>query len=187
MLDSRRLTMNREIGLTPEIFGIGSGIFFLGYFAFEVPSTIILHKVGRAVLDRPRDDHVGPGLDRDGVHAGPDQLLRAAVSARARGGGFLSGDHSVPELLVSRGSPVGGDGNGLWRRRRLPDSIGSPLSGALLQLHGVAGLQGWQWLFLLEGVPAVVLGVVTFGVPHRPAGDGCVAERTTSAMAAERD
>ncbi len=40
------LTMNREIGLTPEMFGIGSGVFFLGYFVFEVPSTIILHKVG---------------------------------------------------------------------------------------------------------------------------------------------
>ena len=163
------LTMNREIGLTPEMFGIGSGVFFLGYFAFEVPSTIILHKVGARFW-------IGRVMITWGLVSIAMAFMRGPISfyvlrfllglAEA---GFFPGiilylsywfpaDHrSAVTAWFMAAAPIAG-------------FIGSPLSGALLQLHGVAGLHGWQWLFLVEGAPAVVLGVVTFAVlSDRPA------------------
>jgi hypothetical protein len=69
------LTMNRDVGLTSQMFGFGAGIFFLGYFAFEVPSTGHIAQSRSAFLDRPSHDHLGTGLRRNGVHSRPDQLL----------------------------------------------------------------------------------------------------------------
>lgn len=163
------LTMNREIGLTPEMFGIGSGIFFLGYFLFEVPSTIILHKVGARFW-------IGRVMVTWGLVSIAMAFTRGPVSfyvlrfllglAEA---GFFPGiilylsywfppaQRSVATAWFMAAAPVAG-------------FIGSPLSGALMQLHGLAGLHDWQWLFLLEGAPAVLLGFVTFGVlSDRPA------------------
>lgn len=163
------LSMNREIGLTPEMFGIGSGIFFLGYFVFEVPSTIILHKVGARFW-------IGRVMITWGLVSIAMAFTRGPMSFYAlrfllglAEAGFFPGiilylsywfpaEHrSAVTAWFMAAAPIAG-------------FIGSPLSGALLQLHGLAGLHGWQWLFLLEGAPAVVLGFFTFGVlSDRPA------------------
>ena len=102
--------MNKEVGLTAEMFGLGAGIFFIGYFVFEVPSTIIPAPGGGAVLDWAGADYVGSGVAGDGVYARAAEFLYAAIFAGAGGGGLFSGDYFVPELLVSGAAPVDGDG-----------------------------------------------------------------------------
>ena len=163
------LTMNKDIGLTSQMFGLGAGIFFFGYFAFEVPSTIILHKVGARFW-------IGRVMITWGVVSVAMAFTRGPISfyvlrfllglAEA---GFFPGiilylsywfpasHRSAVTAMFMAAAPVAG-------------FIGSPISGALMQLHGLLGLQGWQWLFLLEGIPAVVLGFITFHfLTDRPA------------------
>jgi ACS family tartrate transporter-like MFS transporter len=163
------LTMNKDVGLTPEIFGIGSGIFFLGYFAFEVPSTILLHKVGARFW-------IGRIMITWGLVSAAMVFIRGPISfyvlrfllglAEA---GFFPGiilylsywfpanHRSAVTAMFMAAAPAAG-------------FLGAPLSGALMQLGGLLGLRSWQWLFLAESVPALVLGFITFRfLSDRPA------------------
>lgn len=163
------LTMNRDIGLTSQMFGLGSGIFFLGYFAFEVPSTIILHKVGARFW-------IGRVMITWGLVSVAMVFTRGPISfyvlrfllGLAEAGffpgiilylsyWFPSNHRSAVTAMFMAAAPAAG-------------LIGSPVSGALMELNGLLGLRGWQWLFLLEGIPALVLGFVTFRfLTDRPA------------------
>jgi len=163
------LTMNAELNFSPTVFSWGAGIFFIGYFLFEVPSNVILHRVGARRW-----------IARIMVTWGFISALMALV------GGVTS--FTILRFLL--GLAEAGFFPGIilyltywypaeYRARILalfaiavPVStvIGAPLSGFLLGLDGVAGLKGWQWLFILEGVPSVVLGVATwFTLTDRPA------------------
>ncbi|HLJ77946.1 MAG TPA: MFS transporter [Acidobacteriaceae bacterium] len=163
------LTMNREIGLTPEMFGIGSGVFFLGYFVFEVPSTIILYKVGaRFWIGRVMITwglvSIAMAFTRGPISFYVLRFLLGLAEAGFFPGIILYLSYWFPADRRSAATA--------WFMAAAPIAgfIGSPLSGTLLQLHGLAGLHGWQWLFLLEGAPAAALGVITFGVlSDRPA------------------
>jgi ACS family tartrate transporter-like MFS transporter len=143
------------------MFGIGSGIFFLGYFLFEVPSTIILHKVGARFW-------IGRVMITWGLVSivmaftrGPLSFYVFRFLLGLAEAGFFPGiilylsywfppaQRSVATAWFMAAAPVAG-------------FLGSPLSGALMQLHGLAGLHDRQWLFLLEGAPAVLLGFITF-------------------------
>lgn len=155
------LAMNRDIGLTPAVFGFGSGVFFLGYVAFEVPSTIILHKVGARFW-------IGRVMITWGLVSVAMALMRGPVSfyilrlllGLAEAGffpgvilylsyWFPSHHRSGVTALFMAAAPAAG-------------FLGSPVSGALMQLNGVLGLRNWQWLFLAEGIPAIVLGLIAF-------------------------
>jgi ACS family tartrate transporter-like MFS transporter len=163
------LTMNKDVGLTSQMFGLGAGIFFLGYFIFEVPSTVILHHVGARFW-------IGRVMITWGVVSVAMAFIRGPISfyilrfllglAEA---GFFPGiilylsywfpaNHRSAVIAMFMGAaPIAG-------------LIGSPVSGALMELNGMLGLRGWQWLFLLEGIPALVLGFITFRVlTDRPA------------------
>lgn len=157
------LTMNRDIGLTPYMFGLGAGIFFFGYFLFEVPSTIILHHVGaRFWIGRVL---ITWGLASAGMAftVGPKSFYVLRFLLGLAEAGFFPGiilylgywfparHRSQVIALFMAAAPIAG-------------LVGSPLSGALMQMHGIMGLKGWQWLFLLEGLPAVVLGFATFWI-----------------------
>jgi len=174
------LTMNQEIGLTPETFGIGSGIFFLGYFLFEVPSTIILHKVGaRFWIGRVMITwglvSIAMAFTRGPISFYVLRFLLGLAEAGFFPGiilyisyWFPAGHRSVVTAWFMAAAPIAG-------------FIGSPLSGALMQMHGLAGLHDWQWLFLLEGAPAVLLGFVTFRVlSDRPAKAAWLADEERS-------
>ena len=163
------LSMNKQIGLTSKMFGFGSGIFFAGYFAFEVPSTIILHRVGArfwigrvmitwGIVSIAMSCIRGPvsfcvlrfllGLAEAGFFPGIILYLSYWFPARHR---------SVATAAFMAAAPLAG-------------FIGSPISGALMQMDGMLGLHGWQWLFLMEGVPALLLGFITFRyLDDRPA------------------
>jgi len=155
------LTMNAELKFTPLIFAWGAGIFFIGYFIFEVPSNLALERFGASRW-----------IARIMVTWGIISALMATVS----------GEMSFYILRFLLGIAEAGFFPGIilyltywypaeYRARFLaafaiavPVStvIGAPISGLLLGLDGVMGLRGWQWLFIIEGVPSVLLGVVTW-------------------------
>lgn len=163
------LTMNKDVGLTSQMFGLGSGIFFLGYFAFEVPSTVILHKVGaRFWIGRVMVTwglvSIAMAFTRGPISFYVLRFLLGLAEAGFFPGiilylsyWFPSNHRSAVTAMFMAAAPAAG-------------LIGSPVSGALMQMNGLFGLRGWQWLFLVEGIPALVLGLVTFRfLTDRPA------------------
>lgn len=162
------LTMNEAIGLTATQFGVGAGLFFLGYCLLEVPSNLVLYRVGARVW-----------ISRIMISWG---LVSAAMS-------FAVGPNSFYFLRALLGAAEAGFFPGVafylatwfpsefrtrivaWFMVAIPIStvIGGPVSGLLLGMDGIAGLQGWQWLFLIEGLPAVLMGVsLLWFMPERP-------------------
>ena len=151
------LQMNKDVGLSSSVFGLGGGIFFIAYFLFEVPSNLALEKVGARVWIARIMITWGLISAAMALVVGALFVLCAAVSARRGGGRLLPRRHTLPDVLVSR--PVPGRIVAIFMVA-IPASsfIGSPISAALLGLEGLAGLHGWQWMFILEGLPAVLLG-----------------------------
>jgi D-galactonate transporter len=163
------LTMNKDLGLTATMFGFGSGIFFLAYFLFEVPSNLFLNRFGARKW-------IARIMLTWGIVSG----LTAFVEPISRLTG-LGNEYSFYGLRILLGLAEAGFFPGiifyltLWfpsvYRARIiglfmtavPVSsvIGAPVSGAILGLHGFVGLAGWQWLFIIEAVPSLVLAVVT--------------------------
>ena len=157
------LTMNREIGLTATQFGRGAGILFVGYCFLEVPSNMILYRVGARVwLARIM---ISWGL----ISActifvrGPWSFYLLRFLLGAGEAGFFPGvafylSHWFPAEYRTRVIA--------WFMVAIPISsvVGGALSGGLLQLNGMAGLAGWKWLFILEGLPVAILGFVVLAV-----------------------
>lgn len=150
------LTMNADIGLSSAAFGLGAGVFFLGYFLFEVPSNLILHRVGaRRWIARIMFSW---GLVSMAMALVRDErtfyLLRFLLGAAEAG--FFPGII----LYLSYWFPArerAGITALFMAAVPISTALGSPLSGALLELDGLNGLKGWQWMFLIEGIPALVL------------------------------
>jgi len=174
------LQMNADLGFSSTVFGLGSGIFFLGYCLFEIPSNIILERVGaRLWISRIM---VTWGLISAALMfvrtPAAFYLLRFLLGVAEAG--FFPGVIYYLSLwypAVHRARAIAA----FMSAVPVAGLIGGPLSGALLELDGLHGLAGWQWLFLLEGLPAVVLGTsVLFYLKDRP-------ETTQWLTPAERD
>jgi MFS transporter, ACS family, tartrate transporter len=163
-------SMNKAIGLTSSAYGFGSGIFFLGYIIFQVPANLIMVRVGARVW-----------IARVVIVWG----LVSVASA------FVIGPHSFYTLRFMLGLAESGFFPGtifylsLWFPAReraqaiavfmaaapLSTAIGSPISGALMELPRFLGLMNWQWLYIIEALPAIVLGFLTYKVlTDKPAG-----------------
>ena len=163
-----KLTMSKDLGLSETAFGFGAGIFFIAYFLFEVPSNLLLDRFGARKW-----------------------IARIMLSWGILSGSmaFITGEYTFYLVRVLLGFAEAGFFPGiifyltLWfpakERARiiglfmaaipLSSVIGSPVSGALLGLEGWMGMHGWQWLYILEAAPAVVLsGVVFFYLTDRP-------------------
>jgi MFS transporter, ACS family, tartrate transporter len=95
------LTMNKDLGFSSAVFGFGAGIFFLGYFLFEVPSNIILDRVGARLWIAHVMVTWGPHFGGLRIHPGRDELLRTSLFVGGCRSWIFSGHHSVSELLVS--------------------------------------------------------------------------------------
>jgi MFS transporter, ACS family, tartrate transporter len=162
------LTMNKELNFSPTVFSWGAGIFFIGYFLFEVPSNLALEKFGASRW-----------IARIMITWGIISALMAVISGvwSFYGVRFLLGVAEAgffPGIILYLTYWYPAE----YRARFLaafaiavPVStvIGAPVSGLLLGLDGAMGLQGWQWLFIIEGVPSVLLGIVTwFYLTDRP-------------------
>jgi ACS family tartrate transporter-like MFS transporter len=162
------LKMNKELAITSQQYGLLAGIFFIGYFLFEIPSNLLLHKVGaRLWIAR----------------------ILATWGIVAVLGGFV---HSVHQMYVVRfllGLAEAGFAPGMllyltyWFRQReqaravglylsgmpIAGILGSPVSGLILDRVHWLGLSSWRWLLILEGIPAVACGLLTyFLLPNRP-------------------
>ena len=142
------LTMNKQIGLTSQMFGLGSGIFFAGYFLFEVPSTVILHRVGARFW-------IGRVLITWGIVSVAMAFTRGPLSfyvLRFLLGLAEAGFFPGIILYISYWFPSSHrSAVTAWFMAAAPLAglIGSPVSGALMGMNGLLGLRGWQWLFLL--------------------------------------
>jgi len=163
------LQMNRDLRFSASAYGFGAGIFFLGYGLFEVPSNLILTRVGaRRWIARI--------MITWGIVAAAMMFVRTPVQFYALR--FLLGVAEAgffPGIVYYLGDwfPAEQRARALSRfLTAVPISavIGNPLSAWLLGLDGLGGLAGWQWLFLLEGIPSVLLGFVVFALlSDRPA------------------
>lgn len=184
------LTMRSDLGLSAAAFGLGSGIFFLAYFIFEVPSNLMLDKVGaRRWIARIM---LTWGL-LSGCMAfigGELGFYTVRVLLGAAEAGFFPGIIFFLTLWfpsVYRARIIG------YFMAAIPAStvIGAPLSSMLLYLDGVGGFTGWQWMFIIEAIPAIILaGVVLMYLTDRPSGAKWLAdderEWLVNRLAAER-
>lgn len=172
------LTMNQDLGLSQTAFGFGAGIFFLAYFLFEVPSNLLLERFGARKW-------IARIMLSWGLLSGLMAFIPNIASATGMGS-----ENTFYLIRVLLGAAEAGFFPGiifyltLWfpaeYRARivgyfmaaipLSTVIGAPISGLLLTLHGAGGLAGWQWLFIMEAVPAVILsGFVFFYLTDKPA------------------
>lgn len=162
------LQMNADLELGPEVFGLGAGIFFLGYFVFEVPSNLLLLRFGARVW-----------IGRIMITWG---LVSCAMAATRGEGSFYAlrfllgvaeaGFFPGIVFYLTQWFPAAERARAValfMTATALAGVVGGPLSGALLAMHGLGGLAGWHWLFLLEGLPAVILGAVVLArLPDGP-------------------
>lgn len=161
-----KLQMLTDLSLSETVYGAGAGIFFLGYFIFEVPSNLILHRVGARVwIARIMVTwSIVSCLTMFASGATSFYVLRFLLGVAEAGffpgivlylsTWFPSNRRSQIIALFMAAIPVSG-------------AIGGPVSGWIMQqLAGVHGLAGWKWLFLIEGIASLVVGVAAFFVLH---------------------
>jgi ACS family tartrate transporter-like MFS transporter len=155
------LTMNKDIGLSPAVYGFGAGIFFLGYFIFEVPSNLILEKVGARIWIARVMLTWGIISGAMAFVTGPTSFYILRFLLGAAEAGFFPGiilylSYWFPGRSRASVTAI------FMAAAPISVALGSPVSAALLQLNGVMGLRGWQWMFILEALPALIMAVVTF-------------------------
>ena len=182
------LTMNRDLGFSPAAYGFGAGIFFWGYFLFEIPSNLMLEKVGArrwmcrimvswGLLSMVTAFVTGP------VSFAALRFLLGAAEAGLYPGMILYMTYWFPQATRGRFIAL------FLAAVPAASVIGAPISGWLLGLGGA--LHGWQWMLLLEGVPSVLLGLLVLKLlPDRPATAPWLSPREkevlTARLAAER-
>jgi len=153
------LTMNKDLGFTASVFALAATAFFWGYCVFEIPSNIVLEKVGaRTWIARIMITwglfSAATAFVTDATSFAIVRFLLGVCEAGFFPGMILYFTYWFPARY--RGRVVG------WFMTAIPVSIalGAPISTALLELDGILGLRGWSWLFIGEAAPAVILGVV---------------------------
>jgi ACS family tartrate transporter-like MFS transporter len=178
------LAMNEDLGFSPSVFGAGAGIFFVGYILFEIPSNLALQRFGARIW-----------IARIMISWG---LIAAAMA-------LVNSETSFYVMRFLLGVAEAGFFPGIilyltyWFPARerarivslfmaavpLATVVGGPVSGALLELHGLGGLKGWHWLFIVEGLPAVLLGVVALKfLDDRPEDAGWLSKKERKALGA---
>jgi MFS transporter, ACS family, tartrate transporter len=162
------LQMNDALGFNAAVYGFGAGIFFVGYFLFEIPSNLILQRVGaRYWIARIMVSWgivaVAMALVRDERTFYFLRFLLGVAEAGFFPGIILYLTYWFPTQDRARTVAL------FMTAVAISGVVGGPVSGLLLSMHGLGGLEGWHWLFLLEGLPAIVLGVIVlFYLPDGP-------------------
>ena len=163
------LTMNRQLGLSATAYGFGAGLLFVGYVLLDAPSNLVLHRVGARVW-------MARIMIVWGIVAAAGAAVQGEVSfyvLRFLLGMAEAGFFPGMILYLTYWFPAARRATvtGLFMIAvPLSTAIGAPLGGVLLNLDGALGLAGWRWLFLLEGLPSILLGVLLLWLlPDRPA------------------
>ena len=152
------LTMNEAIGLTAAQLGFGAGVFFAGYCFLEIPSNMVLYRVGARVWLSRIMISWGLVSAATAFAVGPNSFYALRLLLGAAEAGFFPG----VAFYLSTWFPAHYRTRMIaWFMVAIPVSsvIGGPVSGWLLNMDGFGGLQGWQWMFIIEGLPAVVIGL----------------------------
>ncbi|CAA2156230.1 MFS transporter [Methylobacterium brachiatum] len=161
------IQMNHDVGLTATVFGWGAGIFFLGYFLMEVPSNLMLERFGARIWIARIMATWGVISMAMALVQGPWSFIGLRFLLGVAEAGFFPGvilylTYWFPSAYRARIVGI------FMISIPISSFLGSPISGALLGLNGL-GLAGWQWLFILEGLPAVLMaGAVLWFLPDGP-------------------
>ena len=157
------LQLNKALNFDPAVFGLGAGLFFIGYFIFEIPSNLIMERVGARVW-------MARILVTWGLIASAMMFVGGVAAfyvLRFLLGVAEAGFFPGMILYLTYWFPAAARGRAIARfmtATAIAGVIGGPISGVLLNLNGIAGLAGWQWLFLIEGIPAIILGFLVFAI-----------------------
>ncbi len=160
--------MNKDLGFTASVFGFGGGLFFLTYFLCEVPSNLALQRFGARVWIARIMITWGLVAAATAFVVGPWSFYSLRLLLGAAEAGFFPGvllylTYWFPAEYRARMVSL------FYVAVPISGFVGSPISSLLLELDGLAGLRGWQWLYLVEGLLPVLLGLVTLVVlPDRP-------------------
>jgi ACS family tartrate transporter-like MFS transporter len=151
--------MQRDLGMSDAVYGFGAGLFFVGYFLFEVPSNLILERVGARVWIARIMIVWGLVSMAMMLVTGATSFYVMRILLGLAEAGFFPGmilylTYWIPARQRARAGAL------FMTAAPISILVGAPVSEALLKLDGRLGLHGWQWLFLVEGAPAVVLGLV---------------------------
>jgi len=150
------LTMNKDLGFSPTVFGFGAGAFFVGYALFMVPANVILERIGArrwvfCILALWGLLSASNALVQSPTSFYALRFLLGVAEAGFAPGMFLYLTYWFPRVHLARVTA------NFMVAMPLSFVVGGPLSGLILGMDGVAGLRGWQWLFLIKGVPAFLL------------------------------
>ncbi|VUS71019.1 MFS transporter [Klebsiella huaxiensis] len=162
------LQMNADLGLTASMYGLGVGMFYISYIIFEIPSNIIMTRVGARIwIARIMITWGVVSAGMSLVHT-PTQLYVMRFLLGMAEAGFTPGII----YYISCWFPKSNRARAMsffYMGSVLASIIGLPVSGFILNMHGIADIAGWRWLFAIEGVPAIILGVmVLWLLPSSP-------------------
>ncbi len=163
------LTMNKELELSPSVYGFGAGIFFLSYGLFQIPSNIALHRVGARRWICLIMALWGFASAATSLIRGADSfyLMRFFLGMAEAGlvpGVVLYLTYWFPKAWIGRSTAV------FMTATIVAPVIGGPIASIILRLDGLLGIHGWRWLFLLEGLPPLIIAAMVICLlPDRPA------------------
>ncbi|MDA8499513.1 MFS transporter [Citrobacter sp. Igbk 17] len=155
------LQMNADLALTAEMYGIAAGIFYIAYILFEVPSNVILTRVGAKLWIARIMVTWGMIAACMSLVQTPTQLYIMRFLLGVAEAGFTPGIIYYLSCWYPRNNRAHAMSM-FYIGAALASVIGLPISGSILNMHGFFDIAGWRWLFLLEGIPAVILGVVVW-------------------------
>jgi ACS family tartrate transporter-like MFS transporter len=162
------LTMNKDLGISAQQFGLLAGIFFIGYFIFEIPSNLLLHRMGARVwiariLVTWGIVAVLTGFARGVAHLYALRFLLGLAEAGFFPGIILYFTYWFPQREQARAVAL------FMAAIPIGNVLGAPVSGLILDHARWAGMSSWRWLLMLEGLPAIVAGLLTYALlPNGP-------------------
>ena len=176
------LHMNQSLRLTQTMFGVANTFLYLGYFAFEIPSNLLLARYGARVWLARILVTWGFASAATAFATGPGSLNLLRVLVGIAEAGFVPGVLFYLTLWFPREHRA--RANALFMMAQpIAMALGSPVSGMILDSHGAMGLRPWQWLFVLEGLPSVALGAMAyFYLTDRPKNAAWLTEAEKAAL-----
>src|SRR5262249_43816438 len=157
------LQMNADLGFSASTYGLGAGIFFIGYFLFEVPSNLMMERVGARLW-------IARIMISWGLISAAMMFTKGAVSfyvLRFLLGLAEAGFFPGMILYLTYWFPTNERARAVamfMTANAVAGVVGGPVAGALLTMDRIGGLRGWQWLFLLEAIPAILVGLIVLAV-----------------------